>query len=256
MKNEQYIKDFLDEKYRLYAAPRFIDTDPIQVPHCYHKKEDVEIAAFLTAILSWGQRTQIIKSAKSLLSQMGESPYEFVIDSNLSDIKALSNFYYRTFNGIDCMAIITSLKNIYINHNGLEEVFTAGYNQSLSVKGAIGGFRQVFLVDTFPERSKKHIPNVDVGSAAKRLNMFLRWMIRTSKEGVDFGLWGGIPQSALMLPLDVHTARVSKSLGLLARKQNDWRAVEEVTQNLSIFDPNDPVKYDYALFGLGVFEKF
>jgi uncharacterized protein (TIGR02757 family) len=250
------IKFFLEEKYKQYSTPSFIESDPIQIPKLYSRKGDIEIAGFLTATLSWGQRPQIIRSAKKLLDQMGESPYEFIHDSSRSDIQSLSDFYYRTFNGTDCMAFITSLKKIYTNGSGLEYLFTEGYLKFNSIKAAIAYFRMIFLGDDFPSRSQKHISNVMANSAAKRINMYLRWMIRSSKEGVDFGLWPNIPPSALMLPLDVHSGRVARALGLLSRKQTDWKAVEEVTQNLRIFDPNDPVKYDYALFGLGVFEKF
>lgn len=256
MNSNNEIKDFLEEKYRQFSAPSFIETDPIQIPKLYSRKEDIEIAGFLTATISWGQRPQIIKSAKRLLAQMGESPYEFILDSKPSDIQSFSNFYYRTFNGTDCIAFINSLKKIYSMGLSLEDVFDEGYEKFNSIKGAIAYFRMIFLGDDTATRSQKHVSNVMANSAAKRLNMFLRWMVRPTIGGVDFGLWRKIPPSALMLPLDVHSGRVSRSLGLLQRKQNDWKAVEEVTKNLRIFDPSDPVKYDYALFGLGVFEKF
>jgi uncharacterized protein (TIGR02757 family) len=249
------IKGFLDEKYQQYASPKFIESDPIQIPRSFSKKEDIEIAAFLTATISWGQRPQIIKSAGWLMREMGESPYQFICDANSNDIEALSTFYYRTFNGIDCIGFLKSLKQIYML-GGLERIFSKGYTETNSIKGSINYFRDIFIKDQFPSRTKKHISSPMAGSAAKRLNMFLRWMVRPAKEGVDFGLWKGIPQSALMLPLDLHSGRVARKLGLLSRQQSDWRAVEMVTHNLSIFDPNDPVKYDYALFGLGVFEKF
>jgi uncharacterized protein (TIGR02757 family) len=249
-------KEFLEEKYIQYSTPSFIESDPIQIPKLYSRKEDIEIAGFLAATISWGQRPQIIRSARKLLAQMGESPFEFILDSSHSDIQSLSNFYYRTFNGTDCMAFISSLKRIYSNGSTLEDLFTEGYMKFNTIKDAIAYFRMIFIDDDFPGRSCKHISNVMANSAAKRINMFLRWMIRPAKEGVDFGLWTEIPPSALMLPLDVHSGRVARSLGLLTRKQNDWKAFEEVTKNLRIFDPIDPVKYDYALFGLGVFEKF
>ncbi len=187
---------------------------------------------------------------------MGESPYEFLLYSSSSDIESLSRFYYRTFNGTDCMAFINSLKRIYTNGQSLEGIFTEGFNKTKSVKGAIDYFRQNFIDEGFPRRSTKHISNPMANSAAKRLNMYLRWMVRPSTEKVDLCIWTQIPPSALLLPLDVHSGRVARKLGLISRKQNDWRAVEEVTAKLSIFAPNDPVKYDFALFGLGVFEKF
>lgn len=256
MNSKSEIKDFLEEKFRQFSTPSFIDSDPIQIPKLYSRKEDIEISGFLTATISWGQRPQIIKSAKLLLTQMGESPFEFILDSSKSDIQSFSKFYYRTFNGTDCIAFINSLKKLYSKGLGLEDVFSEGYEKFSTIKGAIAYFRMIFLNDNFPLRSQKHISNVMSNSAAKRINMFLRWMIRPENLGVDFGIWTKIPSSALMLPLDIHSGRVSRSLGLLERKQNDWKAVEEVTKNLRIFDPSDPVKYDYALFGLGVFEKF
>jgi uncharacterized protein (TIGR02757 family) len=249
------IKDFLDEKYHLYASPKFIESDPIQIPRSFSQKEDIEIAGFLTAIISWGQRPQIIKSAQKLMSEMGDSPYQFICDANSNDIEAFAKFYYRTFNGTDCIAFFKSLKLIY-EAGGLENIFNKGYSETNTIKGAIIFFRNIFLHSQFPDRSRKHISSPLAGSAAKRINMFLRWMIRPSTEGVDFGLWKDIPPSALMLPLDLHSGRVARRLGLLARNQSDWKAVEMVTHKLSIFDPNDPVKYDYALFGLGIFEKF
>ncbi|WP_317169006.1 TIGR02757 family protein [Perlabentimonas gracilis] len=250
------IKQFLDEKYLQYASPQFIETDPIQIPKAYSRKEDIEIAGFLAATISWGQRPQIIKSAKKLMEQMGESPYEFIIDSTNNDIKALSSFYYRTFNGTDCTAFLKSLKKIYCNDKSIESLFTNGYIATRTIKGAINHFRCSFIDDSFPKRSTKHLSNPMAGSAAKRINMFLRWMVRPPKENVDFGLWASIPPSALMLPLDVHSGRVARRLGILNRKQSDWKAVEEVTAKLRTFDPSDPIKYDFALFGLGVFEKF
>jgi uncharacterized protein (TIGR02757 family) len=250
------LKIFFDEKYRQYASPRFIESDPIQIPHRYHRNEDIEIAGFLAASLAWGQRPMIIRFVGSLLDRMGESPYEFLMDSSEVEFNSFSDFYYRTFNGCDCVAFLESLRRIYRHEGGLGSVFEEGYAKGNSIQYSIGHFRSVFIGDDFPTRSTKHISDSMSGSAAKRLNMYLRWMVRNSSEGIDFGLWAKIPTSALMLPLDVHTARVARSLGLLTRKQNDWKAVEEVTQNLRIFDPNDPVKYDFALFGLGVFEKF
>ena len=250
------LKDFLDEKYSQYASSRFIETDPIQIPRSFSKKEDIEISGLLTATIAWGQRPQIIKSATKLMQLMGNSPYEFITQAPLKDITSLSSFYYRTFNGIDCVAFLKSLQYIYTHQQTLESVFAQGFIETQTVKGAISYFRSAFTQSNFPHRSLKHISNPMAGSAAKRLNMYLRWMVRPQKENVDFGLWKSIPPSALMLPLDVHSSRVARKLGLLTRKQTDWRAVEEVTNNLCIFDPHDPVKYDFALFGLGVFEKF
>ena len=256
MLNPKDIKEFLEEKYQQYASPQFIESDPIQVPKRYSKKGDVEIAGFLTATLSWGQRPQIIRFANSLMDGMGDSPWQFVAECSKEELQSLNNFYYRTFNGVDCVAFISSLKRIYTENGGLDALFNKGYEQFGTMQGAITFFRQKFLGSSFPHRSHKHVSNPQAGSAAKRINMFLRWMVRPSTEGVDFGLWRNIPKSALMLPLDVHSGRVARALGLLNRKDNSWKAVEEVTSNLRQLDSTDPVKYDFALFGLGVFEKF
>ena len=250
------LKDFLDEKYSLYASSHFIETDPIQIPRNFSKKEDIEIAGFLAATIAWGQRPQIIKSAKKLMHLMDNSPFEYVTQASLKDITSLSSFYYRTFNGVDCIAFLESLQRIYNQGHSLESIFTQGFIETQTIKGAISKFREVFTQNVFPQRTLKHISNPIAGSAAKRLNMYLRWMVRSSKENVDFGIWKTIPPSALMLPLDVHSGRVSRKLGLLELKQSSWKAVEEVTAKLRILDPNDPIKYDFALFGLGVFEKF
>jgi uncharacterized protein (TIGR02757 family) len=186
---------------------------------------------------------------------MDNQPHDFVLNASATDLRNLKHFVHRTFNGNDCTYFIRSLKNIYQNHNGLQAVVEAGFKHENSVKSALTGFYKVFF-EIGGERSRKHVSNVEKGASAKRLNMFLRWMVRNDKCNVDFGLWNGIPQSALMLPLDVHTGNVARKLGLLQRKSNDWQAVEEVTEKLRDFDPKDPVKYDFALFGLGAFEKF
>lgn len=256
MLNPTDIKEFLEEKYSLYASPRFVESDPIQIPKRYSRKEDIEISGFLTATLSWGQRPQIIKSSSWLMNSMGDSPFQFIMECSEAEIQSLNRFYYRTFNGVDCVAFISSLKRIYIEQGGLEKLFSEGYALFGNMQGAIAFFRQRFMGNNFPDRTCKHLSNPEAGSAAKRLNMFLRWMVRPADEGVDFGLWNSIPKSALMLPLDVHSGRVARALELLNRKQSDWKAVEEVTGNLRKLDIDDPVKYDFALFGLGVFEKF
>jgi len=249
------LKSFLDEKALKYNQPFFIETDPIQVPKNFSEKENIEIAAFLTATIAWGNRLSIIKNAIKLMALMNNQPHEFVLSASKADLKNLEQFVHRTFNGGDCVYFIKSLQNIYQNHGGLQRVFENGYKKDNSVKSALTEFYSVFF-EVSGERSRKHVSNVENGASAKRLNMFLRWMVRNDKSNVDFGLWNGIPQSALMLPLDVHTGNVARKLGLLQRKSNDWQAVEEVTQKLREFGPEDPVKYDFALFGLGVFEKF
>jgi uncharacterized protein (TIGR02757 family) len=249
-------QSFLDQKALQYNRPVFIETDPIQIPKLFETKENIEIAGFLAASLAWGQRKSIIKSAANLLSLMNNNPYDFLINTPEDEWDRFLNFKHRTFNGGDCIYFLKALRNIYQNHGGLENVFNRGFGNDHTIFGALVYFREVFFELEHEYRTEKHVPDVTKGSAAKRLNMFLRWMIRNDKEGVDFGIWKKIPASALMLPLDVHTGNVARKLGLLNRTQNDWQAVEEVTAKLRDFDPKDPIKYDFALFGLGVFEKF
>lgn len=250
------IHAFLEEKYLLYNRPVFIETDPIQIPSLFSTKENIEIAGFLAATIAWGQRPTIIRNALQLMKYMGGNPFGFLIHTPEELWGDLSGFKHRTFNSSDCFYFFKSLKNIYQHHGGLEKVFTDGFLKENSVYSALSYFRKIFFELEHEHRTEKHVSDVEKGSAAKRLNMFLRWMVRKDQQGIDFGIWKQIPPSALMLPLDVHTANVSRKLGLLTRTQNDWQAVEEVTLNLRKLDAMDPVKYDFALFGLGVFEKF
>ncbi|HPR33604.1 MAG TPA: TIGR02757 family protein [Prolixibacteraceae bacterium] len=246
------LKAFLDEKYNEYNTPGFIDGDPVSVPHSFENKEDIEIAALLTATIAWGNRASIIRSAKRMVKEMGSFPHEFLLQASDRDLLPFRHFVHRTFNGSDLLFFLKALRGIYREKGGLQTVFEEGYHRSGTLRGALCHFRTVFLEAPHEKRSEKHVANVAEHASGKRLCMFLRWMVRNDGRGVDFGLWKGIPSSALMLPLDVHTGTVSRSLGLLTRKQNDWKAVEEVTENLRRFDPGDPVKYDFALFGLGV----
>jgi len=249
------LKGFLDEKVVKFNQPTFIETDPIQVPRKFTLKEEIEIAGFLTATIAWGNRTAIIKNAERLMFLMGNQPFDFILNASTSEINQLKHFIHRTFNGKDCIYFIHSLRNIYQYHGGLQAVFEKGFKIENSVKSSLTYFYEIFF-ELSGERTRKHISNVQKGSSGKRLNMFLRWMIRDDKCGVDFGIWNGIPVSELMLPLDVHTGNVGRKLGILHRKSNDWKAVEEITNSLRKFDSADPVKYDFALFGLGAFEKF
>ncbi|MGF7138125.1 TIGR02757 family protein [Roseimarinus sediminis] len=251
MKNGE-IKTLLDEKYEQYNVPGFIIDDPISIPHLFDKKEDIEIAGFLTAIIAWGQRKSIIGNAHKLMKRMGYYPHEFILNAGESDFRSFNSFVHRTFNGTDAVFFLKSLRNIYLHHGGLEAVFTRGFLREQNLYGTLLFFRTIFLETKHEQRSEKHLANVAKNSSAKRLCMFLRWMVRNDKRGVDFALWKEIPPSALMLPLDVHTGNISRQLGLLKRKQNNWQAVEEVTAALRKLDPLDPVKYDLALFGLGV----
>ena len=250
------IQSFLDQKVISFNHTSFIETDPIQVPTLFSTKENIEIAGFLAATLAWGQRPTIIRNGLKLVGLMNNNPIEFLLQTLEEEWDVFLNFKHRTFNGIDSIYFLRSLRNIYQNHGGLEQVFTAGYQADQSIYSALINFRKVFFELEHEHRTEKHISDVAKGAASKRLCMFLRWMVRTDETGVDFGIWKQIPASALMLPLDVHTGNVSRKLGLLTRTQNDWKAVEEITAKLREFDPEDPVKYDFALFGLGVFEKF
>ena len=250
------LKGFLDAKYLEYATYSFIAHDPITIPHKFSQTEDVEISGFLSATLAWGQRATIIKNMHRLLHLMDEAPYDFLINAGESDFSRFDQFVHRTFNGDDCQFFMRALQRLYRQEGGLGQAFQKAWHDTGDMQLTIARVRDAFFVQEHQPRSRKHFADVVKGSAGKRLNMFLRWMVRPQKGGVDFGLWNEIPSSALYLPLDVHSARVARRLGLLNRKQNDWKAVEEVTANLRKFDPADPVKYDYALFGLGVFEKF
>lgn len=249
-------KEFLDEKANKYNRPEFIQTDPIQIPALFTTKENIEIAGFLAATLAWGQRPTIIRNSLRLTTLMNNNPIDFLLNTQEEDWTEFLTIKHRTFNGIDCLYFLKSLKNIYQNHGGLEQVFTDGFRNGSTIFNALIHFRKVFFELGHEHRTEKHVSDVAKGAAGKRLNMYLRWMIRTDNSGVDFGLWKQIPASALMLPLDVHTGNVARKLGLLTRTQNDWRAVEEITAKLREFDPEDPIKYDFSLFGLGAFEKF
>lgn len=249
------LKEFLDEKVTLYNNPKFIESDPIQVPHLFSKKEDIEIAAFLTAIISWGNRTMIIRNASKMMELLDNSPYDFIMNHQEKDLKNLAGFVHRTFNSIDLQQFISSLQHLYKNHGGLEKSLLITDNTK-TYQTAIHHFKKLFFEIDHPQRTQKHISDPLKNSAAKRINMFLRWMVRDANAGVDFGLWHTHRPADLSCPLDVHSGNVARKLKLLLRKQNDWKAVYELDTNLRILDKNDPVKYDFALFGLGVFEKF
>ncbi|MCO6501074.1 MAG: TIGR02757 family protein [Vicingus serpentipes] len=249
------IKAFLEEKVIQYNRFSFIESDPISIPHQFSLKEDIEIAGFLAATIAWGDRKMIIKNANRMVQLMGNSPYDFVMEHNQSQLKRLEGFVHRTFNSEDFTYFIKALQNIYANHNGMEAAF-AKHATNSSMQPAIHEFKKVFFSINHPIRTQKHVGDPQKGSAAKRLNMYLRWMVRDDKAGVDFGLWKSISPAILSCPLDVHSGNVARKLGLLTRKQNDARALQELDTNLRFLDPKDPVKYDFALFGLGVFEGF
>jgi uncharacterized protein (TIGR02757 family) len=258
--NKTELKEFLNEKYDLYNNLKFIETDPITIPHLFTNKEDIEIAGFLTATIAWGQRVTIINNATKMMKIMGTNPHDFIMTAKEKELKKFNDFVHRTFNGTDAIFFMKSLQNIYKKYGGLEQVFMVKPNQKgeAPLLRSIMNFRDVFFSIPSPSRTGKHVSNPSENSSAKRLCMYLRWMIRRDKRGVDFGIWNSnqITSRDLMCPLDVHSGNVARKLGLLKRTQNDWKAVEELTASLRNFDETDPVKYDFALFGLGVFEKF
>lgn len=247
------LKEFLDFKAAQYESANFIETDPISIPHQFSKKEDIEISALLVSTIAWGNRKSIINNGNQLLTIMEHAPHDFVMNYHPKQLKH-STFVHRTFNSNDLDFFFRSLQHIYRNGD-LENSFEK-HREISGVKGRIVSFRNAFLSTKHETRNTKHISDPLSNSAAKRLNMFLRWMVRSPKKGVDFGIWKSISPSELHIPLDVHTGNIARKLELLSRKQNDWKALEELMKPLQTFDKKDPVKYDFALFGLGVFEKF
>ncbi|MCL9809417.1 TIGR02757 family protein [Flavobacterium luminosum] len=247
------LKEFLDEKVAQYNHPDFIESDPIQIPHSFSVKEDIEIAGFLAATIAWGNRKMIIGNAQKMMNLMGNSPYDFVMSHSEAQLESLKNFVHRTFNGQDFITFIKGLKHIYQNHNGLETIFS---RETPNLQQTISEFKQLFFEIPHAPRTEKHLSDPLNGSAAKRINMYLRWMVRNDNKGVDLGIWNSLSPAQLSCPLDVHSGNVARKLGLLTRKQNDAKALAELDHNLRLLDPNDPVKYDFALFGLGVFEGF
>jgi uncharacterized protein (TIGR02757 family) len=240
--------DLLEAKYHVYNREDFVEYDPISIPHQFSKKEDIEIAGFLAATIAWGQRVTIINNANKILKLMDFAPHDFILNHKSNDLKHAEGFVHRTFNAIDLRFFFKSLKNIYQQHGGLEKAFL----QKNGSENSISNFKQLFFSIEHERRTQKHVADPLKKSTAKRINMYLRWMVRNDQKGVDFGIWNTHQSKDLMIPLDVHTGNVGRSLGLLSRTQNDWQAVEELTASLRKFDSNDPVKYDFALFGMGV----
>jgi uncharacterized protein (TIGR02757 family) len=252
--DENSLKNFLDSKVEEYNQPAFIQDDPISIPHLFTKKQDIEIAGFFAAVFAWGNRKTIINKSKDLMQLMNMEPYEFCLNQDLVRLKKLLHFKHRTFNATDLLYFVEFLKYHYQHNESLETAFT---KWSYDVEQMLTGFHHYFFsLEDIPQRTKKHIATPEKKSNCKRLNMFLRWMVRNDNKGVDLGIWKKINPSQLICPVDVHVARVAKRFNLLQRKQTDWNAAIELTQRLKKFDANDPVKYDFALFGLGVIEKY
>jgi len=249
------LKEFLDEKYLKFNNPSFIDNDPVSIPHRFSSRADREIAGFMAATIAWGRRDLILKSGTKLIQLLENAPHDFILNADKQDIERLSGFVYRTFNGQDCITFIYGLRHIFTHYNSIEDVIVEGIKLHGSLSHGLSHFRKIFFSIAHPQRSEKHIADVAAGSAGKRLFLFLRWMVRKDNRGVDFGIWNKISPSQLFIPLDLHSGNIARKTGLLTRKQNDFKSVEELTCELRKFDPTDPVKYDFALFGLGVNEE-
>jgi uncharacterized protein (TIGR02757 family) len=254
MKKPASLPEFLNQKVDLYNQPFFIPTDPVCIPHLFSKKQDIEIAGFFAAIFAWGKRTTIIAKSMELLRRMDMAPHAFCLHASARELSALETFRHRTFNATDLLYFIEFFRYHYSSHSSLENAFA---RHGSTVEEMLIGFHQYFFsLESVPARTKKHIATPAKNSTCKRLNMFLRWMVRKDNKGVDFGIWKSIPPSVLICPIDVHVARVARRLGLLTRKQTDWKAATELTAYLRTLDSKDPVRYDFALFGLGVMENF
>lgn len=247
------IKQLLDKKVEVYNNRNFIPDDPISIPHQFASLKDIEIIGFWTAVLSWGLRKTIINKSRELCSYMEHAPYDFIMNHTEADLQKICKFKHRTFNDADTLCFISFFKWFYTYHDSLEEAFIGPGDKSFSIKEGIENLYQMFIsAPDFLDRTKKHIATPAKNSSCKRINMFLRWMVRKDDKGVDFGLWTKISAHQLMIPLDVHVFRVGKALGMIQRPKPDWKAVEELTEQLRAFDPEDPVKYDYALFSMGM----
>lgn len=249
------LKDFLDSKVTLYNRPEFIPLDPILIPHRFSKKQDIEIAGFFAATLAWGQRITIINKCNELLNRMDNAPHEFLLNHTLDDLKPFEKFKHRTFNSTDALYFIESLATYYRAHDSLEDAFM-GSNTDTIESGLINFHRVFFSLPDFPPRTIKHVSTPARKSACKRLNMYLRWMVRQDETGVDFGIWKKIKPSQLICPCDVHVERVARKLKLITLKGMNWNTAMELTTNLRKLDSNDPVKYDFALFELGIIERY
>lgn len=249
------IKIFLEEKALQYESLDFIGADPIQIPHQFSQKEDIEISGFLAATIAWGNRKSIINNAQKMMQLMDNAPFDFIMNHQHNDLDRFEGFVHRTFNADDLRYFIKALHHIYLDHQGLEQIF-AHHAGKTSMQPAIHAFKRIFFSLPHEKRTQKHVSDPLKGSAAKRINMYLRWMVRSNHKGVDFGLWKSLKASQLSCPLDVHSGNVARKLGLLKRTQNDGKALNELDIALRKMDNLDPVKFDFALFGLGVFEKF
>ena len=250
--DKEQVKRFLERGILLIDEnlDEFLEKDPVNIPSRFSKKEDKEIAGFLTAIIAWGQRKSIINNANKLMGLMDEAPHDFIVNHQESDLKRMNGFVHRTFNDSDLLYFLHRLQKIYKEEGGLEEFMLGNYNGDLGF--TLSQFKKNFFAEEHLQRSEKHLADPLKKSTAKRLLMYLRWNVRN--DLADFGIWKKIKASDLLPPIDVHSAKTARELGLLERKQNDWNAVIELANNLKAIDENDPVKYDYVLYGVGAFE--
>jgi uncharacterized protein (TIGR02757 family) len=253
--NKKELKEYLDHKVTVYNQPDFIPHDPIQIPHRFTDPVDIALSGFLVATIAWGNRKSIINNAHRLMELMENAPADFIRNFELQDLDRFDGFVHRTFNATDCKTFMQALQEIEMRDGGLESAFAKAYKSSSTLQEAISTFKKRFFEIDHLSRTQKHVSDPLKNSSAKRINMFLRWMVRKDNAGVDFGLWDQIPMSALSLPLDVHTGNVSRKLKLLKRKQNDAKAIAQLDAALRKLDPVDPVKYDFALFGIGAFKE-
>ena len=251
------LKNYLDECVERFEKPDFIADDPIGIPHRFTKQEDIEIMAFWSSMLAWGQRKTIINSANRLVELMDGAPHDFILNHKERDRAPFESFKHRTFQALDTLYFLEFFQQYYKKNSSLETAFSRHLTSDcVTIEKALIGFHNDFFsLEDAPQRTRKHIATPERGSTCKRLNMFLRWMVRSNEKGVDFGLWKNISTSQLLMPLDVHVERVARKFSMLEREKTDWKTVLELTENLRNFDPNDPVKYDFALFGIGILEK-
>ena len=250
--DKEELRDLLEHLHDKYNRKEFIEPDPISIPHSFNDKADREISGFLAATIAWGNRKAIVKSARRMLQYMDNAPADFVKNASSRDLATLQSYVHRTFNGQDFTDFVLGIRHITTQWGGIGDFFERNYAQTQDLTRVISLFRKEFFACTHNPHCEKHLSSIDKGAACKRINMYLRWFVRHDNRGVDFGLWKTIPMSALYLPLDVHVGNMGRALGLLVRRQNDWKATEEITRSLREFNADDPVRYDYSLFGAGI----
>ena len=255
MSHEQ-LGELLEELHDKFNCEEFIEADPISVPHSFSLRGDREIAGLLASTIAWGNRKAIVKSAHRMMRYMDNAPYDFVLNASEEELQRLTSYVHRTFNGEDFKDFVRGMRHIITQWGSIGGFFESRYEATRDLRVVLSEFRREFHAAEHNPHSEKHMSSIDKGAACKRLCMYLRWMVREDNRGVDFGLWRKIPMSALYMPLDIHTGRMGRSLGLLTRKQSDWKAVEELTASLCAFDASDPVRYDYSLFGVGISKMF